>query len=326
MKPYYLILVFSIGLLLQSCNNADEPSGGVNSGKKAIFVSAEDAASSARASVPAGMCDNFKVNTSLEMKGTRMSVMDGYEVKFKADEWSYVTETQHIVYWNGNADRYLFNAGAPIDSVTSISASEMKLYLENNTRGSVLASTPLEVKNGTAEFGNAVGLRFNYVHSRIRVGFIKNVANETTISDFTLTPANEIASKANATYTYDWTATPPTASASVNVTATSSAAFNYKGVTIPANTETAVLSPTRYYCVPVANNPSNWTISFTCDGEAKSASFINDKAWEIGKEYIYIFSLKDITPKLVYVLSKDTYFDCNDILPGDVLSDADMTE
>ena len=110
------------------------------------------------------------------------------------------------------------------------------------------------------------------------------------------------------------------------VTATSSAAFNYKGVTIPANTETAVLSPTRYYCVPVANNPSNWTISFTCDGEAKSASFINDKAWEIGKEYIYIFSLKDITPKLVYVLSKDTYFDCNDILPGDVLSDADMTE
>ena len=98
-------------------------------------------------------------------------------------------------------------------------------------------------------------------------------------------------------------------------------------MTIAAGTGDAVLSETRYYCVPDATNASGWTVSLTCDGEQKSGAFVNEYEWESGKNYIYIFSLEEKTPKLIYVLSGDMdYFDCNDTVPGGEFSGSDMTE
>ena len=49
--------------------------------------------------------------------------------------------------------------------------------------------------------------------------------------------------------------------------------------------------------------------------------------WESGKNYIYIFTLEEKSPKLVKVISEELkYFDCNDIIPGGSFSNEDMTE
>ena len=103
-------------------------------------------------------------------------------------------------------------------------------------------------------------------------------------------------------------------------------ALAYDNVTIPANTADAVLSATRYYCVPDANNTVNWDITITCDGEQKSAAFVNNEIWESGKNYIYVFSLSEKNPKLVKVIEQELYFDCNDIVSGGEFSDNDMAE
>ena len=291
------------------------------------MVSADNVFPFTRGYIPQGMYDNFKVFVASEKDGEQTVAMDGYEVKFVTDDWSYVNDTQHLVYWNPNADSYLFTAGAPIDAVTSINANSMTLSLENNTTGSVMAAEPLKIENNSDDFGKTVNLRFAYAHCRVCVAFKKEGTEDMTISDIKLTPDAAIASKATLRYSYDWSTDTPKATQQVSTTETSAAAFSFADVTIPAsNTSDAVTSATYYYCVPDANNTNQWQVSLKCNGETKQASFVNSETWQSGKNYIYVFSISEKGPKLIKVISQDNYFDCNDIESGGEFSNKDMTE
>lgn len=311
-------------ILLNGCNEADKISGDDVPGYSPIIVSADNDSPSTRG-IPQGMYDNFKVFAASEKDRAQTVAMNGYEVTFGTDGWSYVNDTQHLVYWNPNADSYLFTAGAPIDAVTDINASSMTLSLENNTTGSVMAAKPLKIMNGSDDFGKRVNLRFAYAHCRVCVAFKKEGTEDMTISDIKLTPDAAIASKA--TLTYDWSTDTPTATSQVNTTEKSADAFRFADVTIPAsNTSDAVTSATYYYCVPDANNTNQWQVSLKCNGETKQASFVDTETWQSGKNYIYVFSISEKGPKLIKVISQDNYFDCNDIESGGEFSNKDMTE
>ena len=313
-------------ILLNGCNEADKISGDDVPGYSPIIVSADNDSPSTRG-IPQGMYDNFKVFAASEKGGAQTVEMDGYEVKFGNDGWSYVNDTHHLVYWNPNADSYLFTAGAPINAVTDINASSMTLSLENNTTGSVMAAEPLKIMNGSYYFGKRVNLRFAYAHCRVSVAFKKEGTEKVTVTDITLTPDEKIASEASLTYSYDWSTATPTVTSQVSVSKTSKTDFAFADVTISAdNTTDAVLSETHYYCVPDASNPKGWQVSITCNGETKQASFVDTETWQSGKNYIYVFSISEKGPKLIKVISQDNYFDCNDIESGGEFSNKDMTE
>ena len=328
MKPQVISLVFYILLLLlDSCKEADELSGDDVPGYTPVMVSAAPVSPFTRGYIPQGMYDNFKVFAASEKDGAKTVAMNGYEVKFVTDDWSYVNDTQHMVYWNPNADSYLFTAGAPIDAVTSINATSMTLSLKNNTTGSVMAAEPLKIMNGSDDFGKRVNLLFAYAHCRVCVAFKKEGTEDMTISDIKLTPDAAIASKATLTYSYDWSTGTPTATQQVSTTEKSADAFSFAEVTIPAsNTTDAVTSATYYYCVPDATNTNQWQVSLKCNGKTKQASFVNSETWQSGKNYIYVFSISENGPKLVKVISQDMYFDCKDIVSGGEFSGDDMTE
>ena len=291
------------------------------------MVSAAPVSPFTRGYIPQGMYDNFKVFAVSEKDGAQTVAMNGYEVKFVDNDWSYVNDSQHLVYWNPNADSYLFTAGAPIDAVTSINASSMTLSMKNNTTESVMVAEPLKIMNGSDDFGKRVNLRFAYAHCRVCVAFKKEGTEDMTISDIKLTPDAEIASEATLTYSYNWSTATPTVTSQVSVSKTSKTDFTFADVTISAdNTTDAVLSETHYYCVPDASNPKGWQVSLTCDGEQKTASFENSETWQSGKNYIYVFSISEKGPKLIKVISQDNYFDCNDIESGGEFSNTDMTE
>ena len=328
MKLYHTItLLMGSLLLLVSCKEADDISGDDVPGYTPVMVSAAPVTPFTRGYIPQGMYDNFKVFAASEKGGAQTVAMNGYDVNFVADDWSYVNDTQHIAYWNPNADSYLFTAGAPIDAVTDINASSMTLSIENNTTGSVMAAEPLKIMNGSDDFGKRVNLRFAYAHCRVCVAFKKEGTEDMTISDIKLTPDAAIASKATLTYSYNWSTATPTATQQVNTTEKSADAFSFAEVTIPAsNTTDAVTSATYYYCVPNAANTNQWQVSLKCNGETKQASFVNSETWQSGKNYIYVFSISENGPKLVKVISQDNFFDCNDIVPGGEFSGDDMTE
>ena len=96
-------------ILLNGCNEADKISGDDVPGYSPAMVSADNDSPSTRC-IPQGMYDNFKVFAASEKGGAQTVEMDGYEVKFGNDGWSYVNDTQKLVYWNPNADSYLFTA------------------------------------------------------------------------------------------------------------------------------------------------------------------------------------------------------------------------
>ena len=329
MKLYHTItLLMGSLLLLVSCKEADDISGDDVPGYSPVMVSAAPVSPFTRGYIPQGMYDNFKVFAASEKDGAQTVAMNGYDVNFVADDWSYVNDTQHIAYWNPNADSYLFTAGAPIDAVTDINASSMTLSIENNTTGSVMAAEPLKIMNGSDDFGKRVNLRFAYAHCRVCVAFKKEGTEDMTISDIKLTPDAAIASKATLTYSYDWSTDTPTATQQVNTTEKSADAFSFADVTIQANTASsdAVTSATHYYCVPDATNTNQWQVSLKCNGETKQASFENSETWQSGKNYIYVFSISEKGPKLIKVISQDNFFDCNDIESGGEFSNKDMTE
>lgn len=313
-------------ILLNGCNEADKISGDDVPGYSPVMVSADNDSPSTRG-ILQGMYDNFKVFAASKKDRAQTVEMDGYEVNFGNDGWSYVNDTQKLVYWNPNADSYLFTAGAPIDAVTDINASSMTLSLENNTTGSVMAAKPLKIMNGSDDFGKRVNLRFAYAHCRVCVAFKKEGTEDMTISDIKLTPDAAIASKATLTYSYDWSTDTPKATQQVSNIKTSADAFSFADVTIPANNTTdAVISATYYYCVPDAATSKKWQVSLKCNGETKQASFVNSETWQSGKNYIYVFSISEKGPKLIKVISQDNYFDCNDIESGGEFSNKDMTE
>ena len=203
----------------------------------------------------------------------------------------------------------------------------MTLSLKNNTTGSVMAAAPLKITNSSHDFGKTVNLRFAYAHCMVCVAFKKESTEEVTVTDITLTPDEEIASKASLTYSYDWSTDTPTATQQVSTTETSAAAFSFADVTIPANnTSDAVTSATHYYCVPDAANTNQWQVSRKCNGVTKEASFENSEIWQSGKNYIYVFSISEKGPKLINVISQDNFFECNDIESGGEFSNKDMTE
>ena len=328
MKLYHTITIFSLSLLLLvSCKEADDISGDDVPGYSPVMVSAAPVSPLTRGYVANGMYDNFKVFAAAEKDGAQTVAMNGYEVKFVDNDWSYVTDTQHLVYWNPNADSYLFTAGAPIDAVTSINASSMTLSMKNNTTESVMVAEPLKIMNGSDDFGKRVNLRFAYAHCRVCVAFKKEGTEDMTISDIKLTPDAEIASEATLTYFYDWSTDTPTVTSQVSVSKTSKTDFTFADVTIPANNNTdAVTSATYYYCVPDATNTNQWQVSLKCNGETKQASFVNNETWQSGKNYIYVFSISENGPKLINVISQDNFFECNDIESGGEFSNKDMTE
>ena len=316
-------------ILLNGCNEADKISGDDVPGYSPVMVSADNDSPSTRGipQGPQGMYDNFKVFAASEKDGAQTVAMNGYEVNFVTDDWSYVNDTQHIAYWNPNADSYLFTAGAPIDAVTDINASSMTLSIENNTTGSVMAAEPLKIMNGSDDFGKTVNLHFAYAHCKVCVAFKKEGTEKVTVTDITLTPDEKIASEASLTYSYDWSTATPTVTSTVSTTEMSADAFSFADVTIPAsNTSDAVTSATYYYCVPDANNTNQWQVSLKCNGETKQASFVDTETWQSGKNYIYVFSISEKGPKLIKVISQDNYFDCNDIESGGEFSNKDMTE
>ena len=328
MKLYHTITIYSLSLLLLvSCKEADELSGDDVPGYSPVMVSAAPVSPFTRGYVANGMYDNFKVFAASEKGGAQTVAMNCYEVNFVADDWSYVNDTQHIAYWNPNADSYLFTAGAPIDAVTDINASSMTLSLENNTTGSVMAAEPLKITNGSADFGKRVNLRFAYAHCRVCVAFKKEGTEDMTISDIKLTPDAEIASEATLTYFYAWSTDTPTVTSQVSVSKTSKTDFTFADVTIPANNNTdAVTSATYYYCVPDASNPKGWQVSLKCNGETKQASFENSETWQSGKNYIYLFSISEQGTKVIRVMSQADFFEWNDIESGGKCSNKDMTE
>lgn len=328
MKIYHTITIFSLSLLLLvSCKEADDISRDDVPGYSPVMVSAAPVSPFTRGYVANGMYDNFKVFAAAEKDGAQTVAMNGYEVNFVADDWSYVNDSQHLVYWNPNADSYLFTAGAPIDAVTSINATSMTLTLENNTTESVMAAEPLKIMNGSDYFGKRVNLRFAYAHCRVCVAFKKEGTENMTISDIKLTPDAAIASKATLRYSYEWSTDTPTATSTVSTTEKSADAFSFADVTIPAsNTSDDVTSATYYYCVPDATNTNQWQVSLKCNGETKQASFENSETWQSGKNYIYVFSISEQGTKLINVISQDNFFDCNDIESGGEFSNKDMTE
>ena len=166
-------IIFFISLLF-SCNKVDDIPGEDISGKSPILVSADHVSPFTRAYLPQGMCDNFKVYAASEKGGNRTEVMNGYEVEFVSEDWTYVSDSQPLMYWSNDADRYLFTAGAPISAVTAISGNSMTLHLENNTTGSAMAAEPLKIENSSADYGKTVNLRFSYAHCMVRVAFKKN--------------------------------------------------------------------------------------------------------------------------------------------------------
>ena len=314
-------------LLLNGCKEADDISGDDVPGYSPVMVSAAPVSPFTRGYVANGMYDNFKVFAASEKGGLQTVAMDGYEVKFVADDWTYVTDSQPLAFWSTDVDSYLFTAGAPINAVTSVNATTLTLHLENNTTGSAMVCEPQKIERGSANFGKTVNLSFSYAHCRVCVAFINNAPIATTVTDITLTPTAPITSEADITYTYDWTAATPTATPQLNADATSGNSLSFSPVTIPPNTAGKVLSTTYHYCVPDASNTNTWTVSLTENDEPKSASFTNNQIWESGKNYIYIFSLEAKTPKLLYVISQEMeYFDCNDIVAGGEFSNTDMTE
>ena len=328
MKLYHTItLLMGSLLLLVSCKEADELSGNDVPGYSPVMVSAAPVSPFTRGYVANGMYDNFKVFAASEKGGVQTVAMDGYEVKFVADDWTYVTDSQPLAFWSTDVDSYLFTAGAPINAVTSVNATTLTLHLENNTTGSAMVCEPQKIERGSANFGKTVNLRFSYAHCRVCVAFVKNTSAETQVTDILLTPDSPITSEADITYTYDWSTAQPTATSLLSNKTTSQAGFDFTNVTIPANTTGRVLSSTTYYCVPDATNTNVWTVSLNDNGEPKSAQFVNEQNWESGKNYIYIFSLEAKTPKLLYVISQEMeYFDCNDIVAGGEFSNTDMTE
>ena len=328
MKLYHTITLLSLSLLLLvSCKEADDISGDDVPGYSPVMVSAAPVSPFTRGYVANGMYDNFKVFAAAEKDGAQTVAMNGYEVNFVADDWSYVNDSQHLVYWNPNADSYLFTAGAPIDAVTSINATSVTLTLENNTTESVMAAEPLKIMNSSDDFGERVNLRFAYAHCRVCVAFKKEGTKDMTISDIKLTPDAAIASKASLTYSYNWSTDTPTATSTLSTTEKSADAFSFADVTIPAsNTSDAVSSATHYYCVPDAANTNQWQVSLKCNGETKQASFVNNETWQSGKNYIYVFSISEQGTKLINVISQDNFFECNDIESGGEFSNKDMTE
>ena len=97
-------IVLSFILLLNSCNKMDELSGEDVPGYSPILVSAEPTLPVTRTYIPTGMRDNFMVHAVSETGSTQKVVMDGYEVEFVTDNWSYITESQQLMYWDYNGD------------------------------------------------------------------------------------------------------------------------------------------------------------------------------------------------------------------------------
>lgn len=301
----------------------DEISGDDVPGYSPIFVSAKTETPLLKSSLPKDMCKGFKVFVAKEKNGVPETVMDGYEVTYANGIWSYVAGSQELKYWVSDVDNYQFVAGAPVDSVLLINRSKMTLHLENNTRGSVLASEPLKIERNSADFGKTVNLFFGYAHCRVCVAFYHDSPVE--VKNITLTPETAITSEADVTYTYNWSVAPIGVTTTLTNKATSNAALVFEDVSVTA--KNAVPSATYYYCVPDETNGANWTIRLQVDGEWKEKQFVNTEPWERGKNYIYLFTLANKTPKLVKVITQDAeFFDCNDILPGGSFNDVIMTE
>lgn len=323
------IVLTSIFSLLFSCNKVDDIPGEDISGKSPILVSADHVSPFTRAYVPQGMYDNFKVYAASEKDGSRTEVMNGYEVSFVSEDWTYVSDSQPLMYWSNDADRYLFTAGAPISAVTAINESSMTLHLENNTTESAMAAEPLKIENSSDDYGKTVNLRFGYAHCRVCVAFVRNDTKDIAVTDIKLTPNAAITSKADLVYRFNWSDIPATSTTEVTSKEKSIASFTFADVDIPSNSENAVVSGTCYFCVPDASNAKGWTVSLKCNGEEKTGSFENTYTWRSGKNYIYVFSLGEKNPKLIKVISqdmKDMYFDCNDIISGGNFSNTAMTE
>ena len=318
-------IIFFIPLLF-SCNKVDDIPGDDVFGKLPILVSVDNVSPFTRAYVPQGMYDNFKVYAASEKGGNRTVVMNGYNVVFTNGEWTYVNDSQPLMYWSNDTDRYLFTAGAPISAVTAISGNSMTLHLENNTTGSAMAAEPLKIENSSADYGKTVNLRFGYAHCRVCVAFVRNDTKDIAVTDIKLTPQAAITSKADLVYSFNWSDTPATSTTEVSSKEKSTASLTFADVTIPSNSENAVVSGTRYYCVPDASNAKGWTVSLKCNGEEKTGTFENSYTWESGKNYIYVFALTEMGPKLIKVITQDDFFDCNDIIPGGNFSNTEMTE
>ena len=189
-----------------------------------------------------------------------------------------------------------------------------------------MAAEPLKIENSSDDYGKTVNLRFGYAHCMVSVAFVRNDTKDIAVTDIKLTPNAAITTKADLVYSFTWSDIPATSTTEVTSKDKSIASFTFADVAIPSNSENAVVSGTRYYCVPDASNTKDWTVSLKCNGEEKTGTFENSYTWQSGKNYIYVFALTEMGPKLIKVITQDDFFDCNDIIPGGKFSNDDMTE
>lgn len=317
-----IIPICLASLLVCGCGEAEELTTGVTEGR-AIRLSADRVAS--RGYLPLGMCDNFKVFV-VEDKGSETTrVMDGYDVRFVAGEWTYASPTQPLLYWSDDADSYRFTAGAPIDAVTDISLSSLTLTLENGPTQSAMAALPLKINRSDDAFGKMVNLKFGYAHCRVGVAFINETEADIAVKDISLTPSAAITTKGMLTLTYNWenaTVTPH-----LVATENSNLPLVFADVNAPAGIAAERASDTHHFVVPDGDNPTTWTVSLKCDGVERSASFENTTPWQMGKNITYIFKVGHKELKLVNVVSTDLdYFYCKDTENGGNFVVDEMTD
>lgn len=313
-------------LLTYGCAGMDEMPDNSLAGHSPILLSSGSVERAARVAKPEGMHDDFKVYAAYRQAGTPTEVMNGYEVTYNGTSWDYESPSQPLQFWRHDVDDYRFAAGSPVAHVEALDLQAVTLRMQHSLTASDLYSYPLKIHPADPEFGKTVNLHFAYAHCRVGVAFIKNSETDVTLSDIRLTPAAAITSEARMTFSFDWDALTATPSALTPLD-TDAAPLAFDDVNIPRHTATQQASATRHYCIPDASNPTGWTLSLICDGEDMSAAFVNEHAWESGKNYTYIFTLTEKTLKLVKVaVGDEDYFYCNDTEPGGEFSDADMKE
>ena len=241
--------------------------------------------------------NSFKVWATTVSGESQASLMDGYRVNY-AGGWTYTegegTDGQELQYWSYSFDSYRFHAAAPASRVKAGTATSLILSLKSTASldETTLYSEPYVVKNTDAAFGSTVSLKFNYAQARINLAFRYASVGEVSITDIQLLPPAALATEAMLSVSYNW-ALPAAVPGTPSVTASSSDAVTFPGVTVPASSADAVETAAPRYVIADPASKGQWTLKVKVNGTERETTFTLSKAWEPGKSYLYRFAYTD---------------------------------